>query len=87
MSEETAHLVAVTSLTDFTMRYVAVMNLVHDKTGTLVVVISLTTATPKDVAIIWLVHEVAVHPGALAGFATIMEATDIVMVQEENKVL
>ena len=53
MSKETAHLVAVKSHTIFTQRYVAVMNLVHDKTGTLVVVICLTTTTPKDVAIIW----------------------------------
>ena len=62
------------------------MCLIHDKTAPLAVVTCLKTATPKGVAIIWWVHEVAVHPVALAGFATIMEATDIVMVQEENYV-
>ena len=53
MSEVTAHLVAVKSLTIFTQRYVAVMCLIHDKTAPIVVVICLKTATPKGAAIIW----------------------------------
>ena len=52
-----------------------------------VVVKCLTTVIPKNVAKIWLVHEVAVHLIALAGVVTIKEATDTVMVQDENNVL